>query len=152
MKRWIVPTVFVWTLAGCVGLAAWSGGGATPVHVEPSKNQIAWQASFETALRTAKQQKKPAMIVFESEDCTYCKKMDKTTWRDARVTAQTRGWVPVRVNGLKRTDLLEQYGVQGFPTAVLVGGDGKPFAGREGYIAPGEFASFLEKSRTKWMG
>jgi len=152
MKRWIVPTVFVWTLAACVGLAAWSGNAGAPVHVVAGKGQIAWQPTFESALQTAQLEKKPALLVFESKDCTYCKEMDKTTWRDARVQAQTRGWVPVRVDGDKRTDLLQQYGVQGFPTAVLVGGDGKPFAGREGYIEPQEFVSFLEKSRAKWMG
>ncbi len=76
--------------------------------------------------------------------------MDKTTWRDARVQSQTRGWVPVRVDGDARLDLLAAYGVRAFPTAILVGGDGKPFAAREGFIAPDEFVSFLESSRGKW--
>jgi len=40
--------------------------------------------------------------------------------------------------------------VRAFPTAILVGGDGKPFAAREGFIAPDEFVSFLESSRGKW--
>ncbi len=150
MKRWIVPTFFVWTLAGVVGLAAWSGGESVPVDVVAGKGKIAWQPTFESALQTAREQKKPALVVFESKDCTYCEKMNKTTWRDARVQEQTRGWIPVKVSAEQRGDLLEQYGVRGFPTAVLVGGDGKPFAGREGYIEPQEFMTFLEKGRAKW--
>ena len=142
--------MFVWTLAGVVALAAWSGGEGAPVHVVEGKGKIAWQPSFEVALQTAREQKKPALLVFESENCAYCKKMDKTTWRDARVQEQTRGWVPVRVDGDKRLDLLAQYGVHGFPSAVLVSGDGKPFAGREGYVEPQEFVAFLEQSRTQW--
>lgn len=149
MKRWIVPTLFVWTLAGAVAFAGWSGADA-PVHVVAGQGKIAWQTSFEEALQVARDENKPALLVFESKNCTYCKEMDKTTWRDARVQAQTRGWVAVKVDGDQRTDLLGAYGIQGFPTAVLVGSDGKPFAGRDGYLAPDEFVAFLEKSRAKW--
>ncbi|BCM89963.1 thiol:disulfide interchange protein DsbD [Abditibacteriota bacterium] len=152
MKRWILPTFFVWTLIGAVAIAAWSGHDDDPVKVVEGKSKIAWQPNFEAALLAAREEKKPALVVFESNTCTFCKKMDKTTWRDQRVQNQTRGWVPVKVNGDQRTDLLAAYGVQGFPTAILLGGDGKPFAGREGYIEPGEFVAFLEDSRAKWKG
>ncbi len=152
MKRWILPTFFVWTLIGAVALAAWSDHDDDPIEVVAGKGKIAWQPNFEAAMLAAREEKKPALVIFESKDCTYCKKMDKTTWRDQRVQDQTRGWVPVKVNGDKRTDLLAAYGVQGFPTAILVGGDGKPFAGREGYIEPTEFVTFLEDNRTKWKG
>ncbi|RYZ84175.1 MAG: thioredoxin family protein [Proteobacteria bacterium] len=150
MKRKISPAFFVWTLVGAVALVAWNEHDGAPVEVVAAKGEIAWQPGFEAAIQKAREEKKPALIVFESSTCTFCKKMDKTTWRDQRVQDQTRGWIPVKVNGDKRTDLLQAYGVQGFPTAVLVGGDGKPFAGREGYIEPNEFVDFLEKSRTKW--
>ncbi len=150
MKRWVWPTFFVWTLIGTVAVAALSGREEAPVQVMAGQGQINWQPSFEAALQTARQEQKPALIVFETKSCTFCKKMDKTTWRDARVQGQTRGWVPVRVDGDARLDLLAAYGVRGFPTAILVGGDGKPFAGREGFIAPDEFVSFLESSRAKW--
>lgn len=152
MKRWVLGTFFLWSLVGAVALAALSGGQEGPVHVVAGKGQIAWQPGFESAMQTARAERKPALLVFESKNCTYCKEMDKTTWRDARVQAQTRGWVPVRVDGDKRLDLLGAYGIQGFPTAVLVGGDGKPFAGQTGYISPDEFVTFLESSRAKWKG
>jgi len=150
MKRWIWPVVFLWTLVGAVSVVALNGNAEAPTKVVPSKEPIAWQTSFESALQTAKQEHKPALVVFESKNCTFCEQMNKTTWRDARVQAQTRGWVPVRVDGDARLDLLSAYGVNAFPTAVLVGGDGKPFAGKEGFVPPEEFVSFLESSRSKW--
>jgi len=148
MKRWIWPALFVWTLVGAVAVVAWNEDA--PSAVVPAKGQIAWQSSFEAAMQTAKQEGKPALVVFGTKTCTYCKEMDKTTWRDARVEAQTRGWVPVRVDGDQRLDLLTAYDIHSFPTAVLVGGDGKPFAARDGYVPPDEFASFLEQARAKW--
>lgn len=101
-------------------------------------------------MKTAREENKPAMIVFESKTCTICKQMDKTTWKDKRVQEQTRGWIPVKVKAEQRLDLLGAYGVQGFPTTVLVGGNGHPFGGREGYLGPTDLVSFLENSRSKW--
>ena len=150
MKRWILPTFFVWTLVGAVAVAAWSGREDAPVTVVKGGGKIAWQASFEAAKQAASEENKPVLVVFESNTCTYCKKMDKTTWTDQRVQDQTRGWVPVKVNGDQRRDLAAAYGIQGYPTSVLISADGKPFAGREGYIEPTEFVSFLETSRPKW--
>ncbi len=152
MKRWILPTLFVWTLVGAVAFAALSGRPEAPVRVQVAKGQIAWQTGFESALRAAREQHKPVLVVFESKNCTYCKKMDVTTWRDARVQAQTRGLIPVKVDGDARTDLLGSYGVQAFPDQFLINANGQPVARFEGYGAPDEFAQFLEQSRAKWKG
>ena len=150
MKRWIWPTFFVWTLLGAVAFAALSERPEVPVKVIVGKGQIAWQPAFEDALRAAREENKPVLVVFESKHCTYCKKMDKTTWRDARVQAQIRGFVPVKVDGDTRTDLLGAYGVQEFPAQLLIRDNGQPFARMDGYGAPDEFAEFLQKSRAKW--
>ena len=150
MKRWILPTVFVWTLVGAVAFAALTERPEAPVRVVVGKGQIAWQPNFEAALQAAREQNKPVLLVFGSKNCTYCKKMDKTTWRDARVEAQTRGLIPVKVDGDVRTDLLQAYGVQSFPEEFLIRGDGRPFARFGGYGKPDEVAQFLQVSRAKW--
>ena len=50
--------------------------------------EIAWNASYDTALAKAKKESKPLMVVITSEQCRWCRKLESTTLQDEEIVAR----------------------------------------------------------------
>ena len=175
-RPWIIGSIFVWTLAGAVALAAYSGEAPKLVdltdhdhashagqpHVDETTSvapnsaivpkEIQWQDTFEGAMQRARTEGKPIMIDFYADWCGPCKDMEARTYPDSNVIAQSQNWVTVKVNGEKRPDVMQAYGVNGYPTLLFAQSNGKPVASTTGYMDAPQLVQFMQEALTKWQG
>ncbi len=104
-----------------------------------------FSTDFKTAQAQALKEKKPLMVVFSTEWCGYCRKLERETFPDAKVRELGKKFVKVKVDGDKERAIAEQFGVSGYPTIVFFSPDGK---GQPrylpGYLPPKEFSEVLE--------
>lgn len=80
--------------------------------------------------------KKPVMIDMYTSWCGYCKKMDKTTFRDSSVAAYAnKNFIPYKVDAEKGEgpSIARTYGVRGYPTIVYVDYNGQTLGVKPGY-------------------
>jgi hypothetical protein len=88
------------------------------------------ELALNAALKKAGDDKKLVMIDFSTTNCTWCKYLDETTWKDAKVQNWLRtNTVAIKIDGSKEPALTAHYGIDVFPTLIFLKPDGT-FAGR----------------------
>jgi len=136
--------------AAIIGLAALltigTRAGCVPGEDSPAKTYgpIPWTASVPNARKVAKQQKKPILIDFYAEWCGPCKEMLRTTYKDSKVVARAKQFVPVLVNVDKQPELAKKYGVQLLPTVVFTDAKGAVLRKQEGYDSADDFLALTD--------
>ncbi|SRR6266404_9626233 len=139
-------------LAGLVTLALFS--------VAPARADSGWNTDYKKAQEEAKTNHKLVLIDFTGSDwCGYCIQLDrailsKPEFKDyanknlilVEVDFPNRNgarWKAQSIDLKKQNaELAERYQVEGFPTLVLLDGDGKTVWRYDGYY-PGGLAAFL---------
>ncbi|MBL8088561.1 MAG: thioredoxin family protein [Chthonomonas sp.] len=114
------------------------------IAVDPaSGNKLPWALSYEDALRRSAQSGKPAMVVFSSRGCTWCRKLQTETFADARVETAAKQVIPVLVSTDERPDLAAEYNVTTVPLTVFVDGKANRLDSVGGYVDADIFAKIL---------
>jgi thiol:disulfide interchange protein len=135
------------------GARASSGSTDRPAADAPKpQGRVPW-TDFGTALTRARSENKPILVTFVTGWCGYCRKMDQTTWRDAEVIARLNDVLTARIdaedpkerNGYSGVALAERYGVQGFPTLVVLDAAGRMVSRTSGYQAPDDLIDWLDQ-------
>jgi thiol:disulfide interchange protein DsbD len=80
---------------------------------------------LDEALARASREKKLVVLDFFAEWCAPCKRMEKTTFTDARVAALLNRCVVVRIDTDQHVDLAAKLGVVGLPDIRFVTPDGR---------------------------
>ncbi|HPA52122.1 MAG TPA: cytochrome c biogenesis protein CcdA [Thermoanaerobaculia bacterium] len=100
--------------------------------VVPSKHAegLAFQPYSDAALASASAAGKPVVIDFFADWCLPCKELEKFTFTDPAVAKALDGWVLLKADLTKSASpevaaLRTRWNVQGVPTIVFVGPDGK---------------------------
>jgi thioredoxin-related protein len=127
------------------------GGGAT---------EAVWREDFPGALQQAKAEKKFLLLDFTGSDwCPWCIKFDHDVLSTPQFAAYAaRKLELVRLDFPRHSmiaealrhanaDLEKQFSVDGFPTFILLNGDGKELCRQVGYLngGPDAFIALLEK-------
>jgi len=118
--------------------------GAMLVFQSPAlADQITWMG-YEEGLATGRAMKKKVFINFYADWCTWCKKLDKETFRDrAVVDYLNRHFVAIKVDTDRRQDLAAAYGIQGLPTLWFVTGQEEKISALASFVPADTFLDVL---------
>ncbi|MBK5256822.1 MAG: thioredoxin fold domain-containing protein [Vicinamibacteria bacterium] len=110
-------------------------------------DSIRWEKDFRSAKARARSEGKIVMVDFWASWCTFCEKLDQTTYKDAAVvTRLAKTTVAVKVNTEGRREELElsdEHGVEGLPTIGFFTSEGRAVARIEGYVNAAAFLKLL---------
>jgi thioredoxin-like negative regulator of GroEL len=87
---------------------------------------LKWRSDYNAARKEAHEKNLPIVIDFGTPSCLWCRKLDETTFRDARVVAlMNERFVPLKIDGDREVHLTNQLRIESYPTIVLASADGK---------------------------
>jgi thioredoxin-related protein len=119
---------------------------------------VDWRSDYNTARKEATEKGRPLLLDFGYEGCTYCRKLDATTFRDpAVVKVLNSKFVPLRIDIEKDPrHLAEQLNLQKYPTVIFATPEGQVLGSIEGYQETGQFQENLARvlealSSPDWM-
>jgi thiol:disulfide interchange protein DsbD len=124
------------TGVGVFGLVLAFSPGETP--------SPAWTTEYRPALKAAAEASRPVILDFYADWCTACKELDRKTWSDKKVIAESARFTMIRVNATSQNDtvdeLEDEYGVLGLPAVLFLGPDGREVSRLRitGFIKPDE--------------
>ncbi len=120
------------------------------VPIEPVSNhatvKITWEKDLPSALERARNEGKPVLVNFYADWCVWCKRLESTTLRDAKVASVLQDRVvplSLNVEGSGR-DLSNEYRVDGLPTIIVLDAGGREIGRIPGYMPPESFLKRVE--------
>lgn len=111
--------------------------------------EIRWHTSLESALKESKRSGKPVFADFYATWCPPCQMLEKQTYPDAKVIAESQKWVMLKIDTDKQTDMAVQYGISSLPTLAVLRSDGKPVTSVGGFLDAEQFVEFLQDAKNK---
>jgi len=100
---------------------------------------------LDESLARAKRERKLIVLDFTAEWCAPCKRMEKTTFADAKVKELLDRCVLVRIDTDQQPDLAKRLGVVGLPDIRFVSPDGKMIHQLRGFQSAESFADALAR-------
>ena len=104
---------------------------------------LAFGHDLAAALATAKAAGKRVFVDFETTWCGPCKQMDSLVYTAAAVVAAAEGLPCVKLDGDEQRELVKKYAVSGYPTMLLLDGDGREVKRAVGYRSVAAMVEFL---------
>lgn len=108
---------------------------------------VAWHDNMSAAWQRSQQTQRPIVVLVTMEGCHYCHKMMAETYSDPQVMADLqRSFIPASINSDHYPKLMEQLGVEAFPTTVIIGPDARVIDSIEGYVEPRQLRQHLVRA------
>ena len=112
----------------------WTAQATESSALEPS---LRWQTWSPAVFEQARRDGRLVLVDLVAEWCSFCKKMDRTTWRDPAVLAAIdQGYVPVRADPENQPQLPPRFADYGRPSIVILAADGRELLKKQGYLKP----------------
>jgi thioredoxin-related protein len=97
--------------------------------------------TVEDAWKVAIEKKKPLLVMFTSNNCTYCRKMIADTYSNQQVKELLHGRTEsVMAHSDNYAALIKKLGIRGYPSSLLITPEGEVLDFMEGYVDPQAFA------------
>ena len=108
--------------------------------------EIVWESDMQSALERARNEGKPVLVNFYADWCVWCKRLETTTLKDAKVAwALQNKVVPLSLNVEgDGKELSNEYQVDGLPTIVVLDAGGRELGRIPGYMPPDSFLERVE--------
>lgn len=120
---------------------------------EIARGTIAWYRDVRRAIEAARAEGKLVVADVYTDWCGWCKKMDKTIYSDPAIVALSREQVFVKVNaedGGQGQNFAKQMRVKGYPTTIILDGNGRVLNIAQGYIASsGAFNQLVQEAQAQ---
>jgi thioredoxin-like negative regulator of GroEL len=108
---------------------------------------VNWRDDYKKAREEAQQTGRPLFLDLGTENCTWCKKLDQTTFRDPTVvTLLNERFIPLKIDGDRSPSLVEALRVQKYPTLVFAAPSGAILGYQEGYVEAPTLREQLHKT------
>lgn len=138
MKTPYLPITLLATLAVLLPNVAVA---QTSAHKNVAQDGIFDHATVEGAWKEAILRRRPLLVMFTSDNCTYCRKMAKETFGNPQVQHLLRGRTEsVMAHSDDYAALIKKLGIRGYPSSLLISPEGEVLEFIEGYLEPKAFA------------
>ncbi len=111
---------------------------------------IRWEHRFEDAVKRARAAKKPIMIDFWADWCSWCHRLDQTTYVDPVVVKMSEEFIALKLDtegAKKNQEIALRYNVATLPTITFVTPGGRQILTLKGFQGPGQFPRTMETAR-----
>jgi len=108
--------------------------------------EVMWESDMPSALKRARDEGKPVLVNFYADWCVWCKRLESTTLRDAKVASVLQNKVvplSLNVDGDGK-ELSNEYQVDGLPTIIVLDAGGQEIGRIPGYMPPDSFLERVE--------
>lgn len=122
---------------------------------QTSSDKLSWNGNLEKAIEQAKKENKTVLVNFTGSDwCIWCKRLSAEVFQGKEFETYAKDNLvlvmldfPKNIEQSQETktynnSLAQKYGIQGFPTILIIDGQGKLLA-KTGY-QPGGAAKYVE--------
>ena len=122
--------------------------GASTLSAEaPAEIRIHWTHSASTAASLARQFNLPILAYVSSENCGYCRKMEREVWSNPDIVSMVEaGFVPLELTAERDPELVASLQIRALPTTLVYSPDVRPIQRVTGYQRPTQFAAILRAS------
>ncbi len=110
---------------------------------QADKAETFWHHDLETAIAEAKAAQKPLFVDFRADWCTVCKDLELNVFPRPEIRVLLSRMVPVKIDATRHDNekvnaLLQQFGIVGLPTLIILQPDGQEITDLRtvGYISP----------------
>jgi thioredoxin-like negative regulator of GroEL len=120
-------------------------------------DEVHWRTDYSAARHEADEKGRPLLLNFSADNCTWCRKLDTTTFRDPTVVAVVNDrFVPLKLDSHRDKQLAKVLDIRNFPTLVVAAADGKVLGTYVGYQDVTHFHEILlrvlgSQSNPEWM-
>lgn len=124
---------------------------ATGLSAATAAGEVVWN-DYDNGLGLGKNSQKKIMINFWAKWCGYCKKMDKETFRAAKVVDYLNAnfiSIKINLNSDENKKLARAYQVNGLPATVFLAENGDKIGTRHGWVKADKFLELLEFVHTE---
>lgn len=111
---------------------------------QKATSEIEWASSLEEAFQLASENDQPIIAEFWSDGCTWCERLEDSTFTHQSVIDLSTKMVFVKAEGKKDTITRERYKIAGFPTVILMNSSGEEIDRIFGFLPPKEFVSTIQ--------
>ena len=115
-------------LSGCKPAEAPAAGPPTITSLTAGqvtrRGSISFVRGFDLGRQIAAERSLPCMVFFTADWCTYCKRMEATTFNDQAVARLASEFVCVLVDADQEPEVCRRLGVSGYPTVELISPEG----------------------------
>lgn len=107
--------------------------------------KINWLDSAATAVKQQRDTGRPLLIYVTADYCGYCRKMERETWSDAKVSQRIQETVvALKIDAKKNPDLVKRLEVEGLPTTLLFDSEGNLIQRISGYSRAAKVMELLD--------
>jgi thiol:disulfide interchange protein len=109
----------------------------------------AWLENLDDGLKAAQVANKLVLADFTAVWCKWCKELKLQVFDQAEFTEfAAKNLVLVSVDADQNRELVDKYGVKGYPTVLIMSADGKVLEKLEGFKKLPEFMAALKKTES----
>jgi thiol:disulfide interchange protein len=143
-------------LGGCKP-AAGSASASAATKLDASQvtrlGSIQFVRGWELGRRVAAERGQPCLVFFTAHWCTYCRRMEETTFNDAAVAQAASPFVCVVVDADAEPEVCRRLQVSGYPTVELISPAGTSLGRMTGWQSAPGFVHSLEAAlhRYAWL-
>jgi len=113
----------------------------------PAPTEIRWRTDYATAIKEAQDRNLPLAIDIGTVNCYWCKKLDESTFRDAKIIGvMNERFIPLKLDGEKEATLVQKLGIVSYPTIVLAAPDKRILDIVKGFEEADKFHSTLQRA------
>jgi len=113
--------------------------------------QANWFTDLNEARREAERLQRPILCHFGAEWCAPCQKMERSVFTQPAVIDQLKAsTICVKIDVDKHPELAKRFGVERFPTDIIIEPTGQRLMESTGYQSPDEYIALVDRASRRY--